>query len=147
EHTGGDTPIAYFTGAADSNERQLQDYLPALSTISFIQVAHEDHTVLNLLKYGRSGEVRFDTTASPIAAYLYEALGAEGIEHYVREAKKVCAGMRTAQEFLDRLPSSLVAALARAASEIASGRRERLLEIAEKYSTTGPRTKKRKHAA
>ncbi len=134
ELTGGDAPIAYFTGAADSNERQLQDYLPALSSISFIQVANEDHTVLNLLKFGRGGEVKFDTTASPIAAYLYEALGADGIEQFVKEAKKVYAGMRTGQEFLDRLPPSLVAALARAASEIATGRRERLLEIAEKHT-------------
>jgi hypothetical protein len=68
EATGGDVPVAYVTGAADSDESQLQDYLPKLTQGSFLNLIDGDPTILGLLKTGRATDVRFDTTSSPVSA-------------------------------------------------------------------------------
>lgn len=138
EVTGGYVPITYFTGSADSNERQLHDYLPPLSMLSYIDQSDQDCTVLNLLKFGRGGETKFDTTSSPFAAYIYEFLGTATVAKRVEDAKLACNGEQDWEWFLAQLPPELVARSASAVAEIAIGRREKLIALARRFSAAGP---------
>jgi hypothetical protein len=128
ELTGGDAPIAYFAGAADSSEKQLQDFLPAERPHA---APTYDPVLLGVLKHGRASPVHFDTIASPISAFLYERFGTAGVETAFEDAKKQGQAAGKWQEFLDGLPGDLVADLAVAAAQIADGRRELLLAIAK----------------
>ena len=49
-------------------------------------------TPLRVLKHGRGGATRFDTSASPLAAYLYERMGTAGIADQIDRGRLVHAG-------------------------------------------------------
>jgi len=147
--TGGDAPVSYFTGSAESGEVMAYNLLPddeALPESGFPAV---DPMVLHVLTYGRMLEASFDTSKSPLSAHLYEVLGTMGINKQAERARLVQAGQHDWRWFLDGFCPELVSAIARAVSEIAVERRSRLLRIANRGTvrSTVRNTKNRKKAA
>src|SRR5947209_515411 len=70
------------------------------------------------LRGGRGSASRFDTSASPLAAYLYERLGSEAIAEHVRRAREVQTGKRDWTWFVRGMPAELTADVAQAVAAI-----------------------------
>ena len=134
ELSGGDGPISYFTGAAGSGESQAHELLQGAGAPGASPAL--DSSVLRVLRGGRGSASRFDTSASPLAAFLYERLGSEGTAEHVRRARDVHAGKRDWAWFLRGLPAELVIDVAQAVAAIATARRERILQIIRDCSST-----------
>lgn len=130
--TGGDAPVSYFTGSAESGETMAYGLLPddeALPENGFPAV---DPMVLHVLTYGRMLETSFDTSRSPLSAHLYEVLGTVGINQQAERSKLVQSGQHDWRWFLDGFCQELISSIARAVAEIAVERRSKLLRIANK---------------
>lgn len=131
ECTGGRyVPVSMFTGAIRNNQNmdveRAEDFLPPLPDNNI----HQCHpVVLNLLEYGRSSETSFDMRHSPLSAFFYQHLGSEKTKQYLAYAKELFAEQITYKEFLDQIDKQLLGAFAKACSELAITRRERLSQF------------------
>ncbi|HEY9594081.1 MAG TPA: hypothetical protein VHE79_06375 [Spirochaetia bacterium] len=128
EMRGGDAPVAYFMGDIDVKEKggTLEDYLPARATAT----ASLDPTLHDLLALGRASSSRFDLQNSPLALFVAEGLGTDGIAEGLAAARRLFAGEATAREFLECLPGELVADIAEACSFMAFARHDTLMAYA-----------------
>jgi hypothetical protein len=132
ETTGGDAPVSYFTGSAESGDVMAHSLLPEDEAIPQDGFPAIDPMVLHVLRYGRDIEASFDTAKSPLSAHLYEVLGTTGLSAQFIRAKQLHARKQGWRWFLDGLPHDMVSAIARAVAEIAVERRAKLLKIANK---------------
>ncbi len=132
EVSGGDVPIDYFMGASKQflsrvDLRRIEQYLPKLPPANDI-----DKNLHNLLSEGRASESSFDTGPSPIATFLYAAVGESELMKGIEKARVYWAGGYDANAFLQNLPAKPVAGVARAAGNIVDTRRDRLFALAER---------------
>ncbi len=130
--SGGDAPIDFFMGgipeAGGPPMRRIEHFLPNLP------LADELEPVLRrLLDGGRSTASSFDTSPSPLAAFLYCALGEARTNAGFEDCKRWWAGALTATEFLNAQPAFTTRAIALAAIEIATTRQESLLSLAKTF--------------
>jgi hypothetical protein len=130
ELSGGDVPLDYFMGGLQSHRGpespRIEAYLPPGGTTA------GDPALQRLLAQGRASESRFDTTASPISAFLHVTVGEPAMDKGLDTARQWWAGALDASGFLAAQPGRPVAVIARAASAIMETRRERLRELAER---------------
>jgi hypothetical protein len=126
ELTGGDGPISYFTGAADSGQTQVHQLLHPLTLAAPPPL---DADVLRVLTVGRHGQSRFDTAASPLAAHFYTLLGSAGVAQQVVRARDVYAAKQDWKWFLSGLPRDVVVDVAQAMSQVAVVRKQRFQEF------------------
>ena len=129
ELTGGDGPISYFTGAMDSGQPRIHDFLHHAGLLTNPTPPPLDAEVLNILKFGRASVNGFDTASSSLVAYFYELLGTAGIAELVRRAREVDAGKQDWKWFLAVLPREVVSDIATAVSRIAVARKDRFHEF------------------
>jgi hypothetical protein len=126
ELTGGDGPISYFTGAADSGQKQVHELLHPLTAANPPAL---DADVLRVLEVGRHGSSRFDTAASPLGTYFYRLLGTAGVAQQVARAREVVGGKQDWNWFLGGLPPAVVKDVAQALAQTAVLRAARIQEF------------------
>jgi hypothetical protein len=131
ELSGGDVPLDYFMGGLTSARggvsTRIEAYLPDADAPVAI-----DPDLQRLLAQGRASESTFDTTASPISAFLHASVGEPGMMKGLEAARQWWAGAIAAPEFLAAQPVPAVVAIARAAAAIMHTRRDRLQALAER---------------
>ncbi|MEO5914042.1 MAG: hypothetical protein ABIS50_07405 [Luteolibacter sp.] len=127
--TGGDGPISYFTGAMDSGQTKIHDFLHHTEISTNSAPSPLNVEVLRVLKHSRVSASRFDTASSSLVAYLYELLGTDGIQELIRRASEVHAGKQDWRWFLAVLPREVVSDVATAISQIAVARKDRFREF------------------
>ncbi len=134
EISGGDAPIAYFMGELDVKEKggRLEDYLPFRSSKSAAlpQGRQLDPTLHGLLAKGRASASLFDLQNSPLALFIGESVGTDGVFESLAAARRMFAGEIVPRAFLQSLPGGVVAAIAEACARMAFARSEELLEYA-----------------
>lgn len=131
--TGGNCPVSMFLGDIRSSHgrpERVEDYLPKGPNTPGL-----DPLLLHLLEEGRPEDSKNDLTISPLTAYMYRCLGAEGSAATLAEVQRMVAGALSAQEFLAALPSTMLGAIIDACARIAVSRRERLLALKAALST------------
>ncbi|MHC4831743.1 MAG: hypothetical protein ACYTFT_15525, partial [Planctomycetota bacterium] len=105
---------------------RLESELPAPDATTPVADS-ADPLILGLLEHGRASHTDFDLQTSPLAAFLYRDLGDAGTEAMIE-------GHETTPDpkaWLQRLPSALLSAVARATANVALSRREALLALAD----------------
>lgn len=130
--TGGDTPVSYFTGSAESGEVMAYTLLPGDDLILEDGYPPIDPMVLHLLRHGRIRETNVDTTKSPLSAHIYETLGTAGIQRHSERAILTRAGKKSWEWYLDGFPPALISEMVHAVAEIAVDRRSALLKLVKK---------------
>jgi hypothetical protein len=125
--TGGDVPIDYFMGGIPELQsgplRRLEMYLPSATSSG-------DPVLERLLRFGRMTTSAFDISPSPIADFLYGAMGEERMMQGFGLAREFWADRVSALDFLLGQPGEPMAAVAEAASKIADLRSVQLQELA-----------------
>lgn len=136
--SGGEAPLEYFMGGmAEPDEppfRRIEQFLPASPDHHDV-----DPGLLRLLDGGRGDDAGFDTLASPLAAFLYRGLGEAAVMAGLELARRLWGGDLAPRDLLAARAGFHLAALARAASRIATTRRARLEALAERLEA-GVRT-------
>lgn len=132
EATGGDVPIDYFMGASKAflnrvDLRRIEQFLPSLPPANDL-----DTSLHLLLAKGRASESSFDTGPSPIATFLYAAVGEAELMRGIDKARTYWGGGYDSNTFLQQLPAKPIAGVARAAGNIVDTRRDRLFALAER---------------
>lgn len=122
--TGGDGPIAYFTGIGDSEKSPMLEFLK--HPVDRVPSGVEEK-VLHALKGKHTHGNRFDHGLSPLAAYIYESLGYAQITDLLRYVEN--ADPIDWRNFLDRVPRVLLREVAAAVAKIAIVRKERFEEF------------------
>ena len=135
ELTGGDGPISYFTGATDSGQPRIHDFLHHAGLLTNPTPPPLDAEVMNILKFGSASVNGFDTASSSLVAYFYELLGTAGIAELVRRAREVDAGKQDWKWFLAVLPREVVSDVATAIAQIAIARQDRFQEFIYEIKT------------
>jgi hypothetical protein len=130
--TGGDTPVSYFTGSAESGEIMAYTLLPEDEAVPEDGYPPIDPMVFHVLSYGRLREANMDTTKSPLSAHIYETLGTAGIQMHAERATLARSGKKSWEWYLDGFPPALVAEMVRAVAEIAVDRRTELLKLIDR---------------
>jgi hypothetical protein len=83
-----------------------------------------------LLSRGRNSDTSFDVRRSPLAAYLYGALGGAGVEGLVASCLATYPLSREGSaSLLRRLPRGAVAHVAECVARIAYSRSSRILQV------------------
>ncbi len=130
--SGGDAPIDFFMGGIPEvggpPMRRIEHFLPTLPIAPGL-----DPVLRRLLEGGRGAISSFDTSPSPLAAFLYCALGAEGTEAGFDDSKRWWQGKTTATQYLRAQPALTTRAIAIAAVEIATTRHDTLLTLAKSF--------------
>ncbi len=133
--SGGDAPIDFFMGgtpeAGGPPMPRIEHYLPTLPTAEGL-----DPVLRRLLEGGRTTASSFDTSPSPLAAFLYCALGEKRALSGFEDSKRWWAGTLTAAQFLKAQPPVTTRAIALAAVEIATTRHEILLRLGDSFQVT-----------
>ncbi len=127
--SGGDAPIDLFMGGIPEPGgpamRRIEHHLPSLPLAEGLSPV-----LRRLLEGGRSTASSFDTSPSPLAAFLYGALGeAQTVKGY-EDSKRWWAGELSAVDFLRAQPAHTTRGIALAAVEIATTRADSLRAIA-----------------
>ncbi len=139
EISGGDAPMSYFMGELDGNEKgsRLEHYLPRRSAKAGSSPRRPlDATLHDLLAKGRASSSRFDLQNSPLALFIGENVGAEGVAALLAAARQMFAGEIAPGAFLEKLPARVAVAIAVGCANMAFARRVQLLEYAEKRGQT-----------
>jgi hypothetical protein len=129
--TGGDAPLELFTGALPVRDagqalRTIEDFLP---TIAAADPTPIDPELLHLLADGRATETTFDLRASPISAFLIQALGEARVREGVGAAQAFFEGGISALSFLRSQRSPALDALIAATLEMATTRTDLLRSL------------------
>jgi hypothetical protein len=104
----------------------MLDHLVAMPVTTSI-----DDSLMRVLEYGRNKDSSNDLTASPLSAYIYRALGKDGMERLLADAKRFFKAELSAQSFLELQNPELVRNLARACAHIALSRSAALKALAD----------------
>ncbi len=128
--TGGDAPVALFMGGLEDQveTRRFEEFLPEVKPEPSVD---ESSTLFGLLAFGRASSSSFDLQNSPLSLFVFQSLGWERARSLLEEAKLMFAGQLNAHTFLQRMPTDIVVAVARACSAMASTRQAALRAYAE----------------
>lgn len=134
--SGGDVPAAYFVGNIDTenDDASLIKFLPDSGS------CHDEHIepeLFALLAQGRASDSLFDLNRSPLACYLYCQLDNEAYESSMAHALLYCSGKLSDTDYLGKLPSAVVSAVATAVSRIAYTRQARIQDLLTRLPTSG----------
>jgi hypothetical protein len=132
--TGGDMPLDFFMGGLSEPGKPPMKRVEQFLHLNGTRV-EIDPVLHGLLEGGRSTATKFDTSPSPLAAYLHATMGESCVASGVEAAKAWWSGQSTAAKFLASQPSKVTTAIASAASHIADTRREPLLFLAERLKS------------
>jgi hypothetical protein len=133
ELTGGDAPIVLLAGASREEEPstiQLRDFLGEPHSYRPRGYSGINEVVHHVLKVGRSSATHFDSKSSPLAAFIYAALGTSALERYFDAARKAFRGELSWIDFLKSFPGSLAREMAEAAAQVSVVRSDRCLALA-----------------
>lgn len=122
--TGGNAPVSMFLGdirATQGQPERVEDYLPPGPVAQGL-----DTQLLLLLEKGRPEDSRNDLTISPLTAYMYRCLGAEGSARARSLAQRMLLGDSSPRQFLAQLPPAMLNGIIDACARIAVSRRQRL---------------------
>jgi hypothetical protein len=108
--------------------RRIEDFLPTLPEAGGLEPV-----LRRLLEGGRGAISSFDTSPSPLAAFLYCALGEAQTQAGFEASKRWWAGQLSTTDYLRSLPGQTTRAIALAAVEIATTRRETLESLAKSF--------------
>jgi hypothetical protein len=125
--TGGNGPVSMFLGDIRSirgTPERIEDYLPAGPDTTRL-----DARLLQVLEKGRPEDSKNDLTISPLTAYMYRCLGADGSAAALIQAGRMVRQEISPTEFLAALDESMVCTIIDACAHIAISRRERLLAL------------------
>jgi hypothetical protein len=128
--SGGDGPLPYFIGGnaetPGANMKRLENYMPTP------EVEREDlvdPVLRQLLQGGRATTSSFDITPSPVADYLYVALGEPRLMRGVIEARTMWDATISPRMFLTLQPREPMLIIAKAVTEMAPTRAGALNEL------------------
>jgi hypothetical protein len=122
--TGGDCPVSMFLGdirSAFGTPQRVEDYLPPGP-----QAQGLDAQLLHVLEKGRPEDSRNDLTISPLTAYMYRCLGAQGSAMALGHAQQMVSGALPPSQFLATLPADMLGSVIDACAHIAFSRRDSL---------------------
>lgn len=123
--TGGDAPIAMFLG-----EFSPAEPLGAAGSLPVAAVHPAcDPSMLQVLTLGRSRSSAADLTASPTAAFIYRALGEDGLAHQWGHASDFFDGKCSANTFLRAWPRAILAPLLQLSAATAVSRQALLQQL------------------
>ncbi len=127
--SGGDGPLPYFLGAHDASGgtmKRLEQFLPEpVPTLA----GTRDEVMRGLLQGGRTTSSSFDIAPSPVADFLYVALGEERVMQGFEESRALWSDEQTARAFLTQQPREPVEAVAAALAEMAPTRTVAINEL------------------
>jgi hypothetical protein len=127
--TGGDGPMSFFIGDLPTLNYHSDRLGEGFPTFDYKELTNGcDNDVYLILNRGLEQEQSFDTSNSPIAAYLYAALGDEG----VLKSLQVCEFPMTPQSskaLLTQLPQRNVQLIAADTGKIALSRTEAIQDL------------------
>lgn len=135
ELTGGDAPIMFLAGASkesDPSSRQIQDFLKAPETYRNGTFSGLNERIYNVLSVGRISGTRFDTKASPLAAFIYSVVGEAALPSFVAHAKKAIQEEAAWLEFLRSFPNSMAKDMVAAVAQLCEARTKRCLALIER---------------
>ena len=124
ETTGGDLPISMLVGdirRRDEKKQRMEDFLPPVEVAGTV-----DPTVLHLLRHGRAIESCFDMKNSPLAAFIYQHVGDDGIEALAAKYRDYFEGRLDANGFLAAFPKKVVVSVADACAKVCETRKPQL---------------------
>lgn len=126
EESGGDAPLSLFMGdlPVRNGVERLEQYLPALGDPAWADPASIEYT---LLAQGRNEDPGFDLDISPLTLFIYRSLPPEAVEQAAAWTDEMFAAHLAPGDFLRRLPTALVGAIARASAKMVITRSEALL--------------------
>ena len=128
--SGGDGPLPYFIGGnaetPGANMKRIEQFMPTP------QVEREDlldPILRQLLQGGRATNSSFDISPSPLADYLYVALGEARLMKGLQEARTMWDATISPRMFLSLQPREPMLIIANAMSEMAPTRAGALAEL------------------
>ncbi len=132
--TGGDAPVALFTGdvEGDENCRSLEDFLPRTPLPATVNT---ESTLFGLLAFGRASTTSFDMQNSPLSLFVYKQLDPYGVQELLSAAHDMFEGLCTPEAFLEKVPSFTIAAIAEACAVMAVTRSDALCDYAVSRSS------------
>lgn len=132
EISGGDAPLALFTGTEESRASpRLEQYLSEQPVSPLDDRSRE---LVRLFDSGRAGESPFDIQHSPLSLFLYQRLGAERIREASEQVGAFFEGELGTMAFLDLFGDDTIARVAAACAEMVPTRRAVLLQYARMRS-------------
>eukprot|EP00957_Ditylum_brightwellii_P148131 11277777-Ditylum_brightwellii.AAC.1 len=134
--TGGDVPMSFFTGDLPEIERcaaRLDDKFSQMDTDKGTTGTFQDEKVYELLMKGRRMDSSFDARDSPMAAYLYRMIGAEGVNKSLEYAVVTLDNV-SSSGLLKSLPRGVLAEIVRNTATIVEIRADKLLTILEELN-------------
>jgi hypothetical protein len=137
ELSGGDAPIALFTGdlpVDDGEQEVLANHLPAMSRPTWLD---ETNPVYLLLKDGRVEASSFDLRNSPLALFMYLRIKPADLMVCIQAANRYFQRGMTAREFLAGFDGKLVADILHAIGSMVPTRKALLEQMSEQQSDTG----------
>ncbi|MFT3713685.1 MAG: hypothetical protein QM817_39000 [Archangium sp.] len=128
--SGGDGPLPYFIGGTPEvgggPMKRLEQFLPEPKAAS---AEHVDPVLRQLLQGGRSTSSSFDIAPSPVADFLYVALGEPRLMKGFGEAKSMWDQKISPRIFLSLQPRDEMLAIATASMEMAPTRAGAIAEL------------------
>ncbi|PZR05353.1 MAG: hypothetical protein DI536_32280 [Archangium gephyra] len=128
--SGGDVPLPYFLGGVPDGSgvpmKRLEQFLPAPEPT---KEGTLDGIMRGLLLGGRTTSSSFDIAPSPVADFLYVALGEERLLLGFKQAQRMWDGVISPREFLSIQPLDQLEVLAWAVAEMAPTRAIALVEL------------------
>ncbi len=125
--TGGDVPLALLIGSIRSEKsldvEHAEDYLVPLNPT---EKQPCNPKVLEILTIGRNNDGGFDMRRSPLTAYIYELLGAQGTIDMLNKAKQLFAKEMSYHDFLASCNPIVVSRIAQACAKLAITRQKSL---------------------
>jgi len=134
--TGGDVPMSFITGDLPEIERcaaRLDDKFSQMDTDKGTTGTFQDEKVYELLMKGRRMDSSFDARDSPMAAYLYRMIGAEGVNKSLEYAVVTLDNV-SSSGLLKSLPRGVLAEIVRNTATIVEIRADKLLTILEELN-------------
>ncbi len=130
--SGGDTPISLLVGGLDEDGGpQLEELLPPVEAAAGVD---ETSALYKLLALGRASETDFDLRHSPLALFIFRALGPEGAWALLESAYAMFAGDLSPSAFLAQVPAEVLAPVAAGCARLAPTRRASLQAYATRRS-------------
>ncbi|MFZ5444210.1 MAG: hypothetical protein ACOZQL_29710 [Myxococcota bacterium] len=130
DESGGDVPLPYFIGGAPevpgAPMKRLEQFLPTPEQAGDGVV---DPMLRQLLQGGRTTASSFDVAPSPLADFLYVALGEPRLMRGFAEARKLWDHTISPRVFLSLQPRAAMLAIIGAAGEMAPTRAAALREL------------------
>lgn len=128
--SGGDGPLPYFLGGTPDGSgvpmKRLEQFLPVPTPM---REGQRDDVLRGLLLGGRTTSSSFDIAPSPVADYLYVALGEQRLMKGFEEARTMWDGTHASRVFLSLQPREPVQVIANAVCEMAPTRAAAIAEL------------------